>query len=377
MYNPVKLHFGKGVTQKLGKAASGYGKKALLVYGKGSVKKSGEYDQVIKSLTGAGIEVFEYPGIKPNPVVEDVEKAAELGREKGVEMIIAVGGGSVLDSAKYISISMPSEHSCWEMASGKIKPEASVPLLGVLTLAATGSEMNMFAVVQNDREQKKIGYGHPLMFPKQSFLDPSFTLSVPADHTAYGVVDLIAHCLEGWFGEGEASLTDRFIVSIIREAVEYGPALLREPDNYDLRARIMFAATMALNGLTATGRKSGDWGVHAIGHCLSVLWDIPHGASLSIAFPAWMKLQESRIPERISTLGREVFGSSDPSQTIRHFSDFFSLLGSPVKISGTGIEAGDKAPARLLEVMKINEVNGSVHKLSESDYHFLVREMMQ
>ncbi len=376
LYNPVKLHFGKGVTQKLGKYAPDYGKKALLIYGKGSVKKNGSYDQVIRSLSEAGIEIVEYAGIKPNPVVEDADRAADLGRSEGVDMIVAVGGGSVIDSAKYISLGIPAGHSCWDFATGKRKPAASLPLLGVLTIAATGSEMNMFGVIQSDKEKRKIGYGHPLMFPKHSFLDPSFTISVPADHTAYGIVDLVAHSLEGWFGDGEASLTDRFIVSILKEAVEYGPALIRKPADYRLRAKIMFAATMALNGLTSTGKKSGDWGVHAIGHCMSVLWDIPHGATLSIAFPAWMKLQKERIPERIDRLGREVFGTSGPGKAIEAFENFFSFLGSPLKISETGKGSGNTSQKELVEVMKINKAGGYVHELNEEDYSFLAKEMI-
>ena len=166
----------------------------------------------------------------------------------------------------------------------------------MLTLAATGTEMNRFAVVQNNQTKEKLGYGDPLIYPKESFLDPSYTISVPANYTSYGITDLIAHSLEAFFGEGEASLSDRFVYAIIHEALDNGPLLMKDPENYLLREKIMYAATNALNNLTFYGRKSGDWGVHSIGHVLSVLYDIPHGASLSIAYPAWLRLHQDRIP---------------------------------------------------------------------------------
>lgn len=376
IYNPVKLHFGNGVVDKLGNAANSFGKKAMLVYGKGSVKTNGSYDQTVNSLRSAGISIIEYSGIQPNPVVEDVDEAAMLCRKEGVDMVVPVGGGSVVDSAKYIAITVPVKHSCWDFVSGDKKPRKALPILGVLTLAATGSEMNAVAVVQNNNEKKKMGYGHPLMFPKHSFLDPGFTCSVPKDYTAYGIVDLIAHSLEGWFGEGEASLTDKFIVSIIKEAMEYGPRLMKDLANYTLRAKIMYAATMALNGLTAQGKKSGDWGTHTIGHSMSVLWDIPHGASLSIAYPAWLSLQKNRIPERIKALGSAVFDVNNVEDTIHALKAFFEQLGSPVHLTQTGIAADEKARNNLLEVMQINKVSGLHHKMSHEDHQYLVSQML-
>ena len=376
IYNPVKVHFGKDVVQKLGKAASPLGKKALLVYGKGSVKRNGAYDQTMAALRDGGVEIIEFDGIKSNPIIEDVDKAAAIARSEKADMVVAVGGGSVIDSAKYIAVTAPVNHSGWDFATGDKKPAEALPLIAVLTLAATGTEMNPVAVVQSDKEKKKVGNGHPLMFPKHSFLDPSFTQSVPENYTAYGIVDLVAHALEGWFGEGDATLTDRFILSIIQEALDYGPALMDDPENYQLRAKIMFAATMALNGLTAQGKKSGDWGTHGIGHALSVLWDIPHGASLSIAFPAWMKLHRERIPERLVKLGEGLFGISDADETIRRFEVFFASLNSPLKISETDAPTGPEAKKELLEVMRINKVSGFCHKLSEDDHRILVDSMM-
>lgn len=373
MYNPVKLHFGESVTDTIGKSTAKYGKNVLLITGKGSAKSSGAYDQVMARLQGAGLKVFEFSGIKPNPIIEDVDKAIALGREKDADVIVALGGGSVIDSAKAISVGMKYDGPAWDIVTGKHKPKDAVPLIAVLTLAATGTEMNPVAVVQSTCKQQKIGFGHPLMYPKESFLDPSFTISVPRNYTAYGIVDLIAHSLEAWFGEGDTSLSDRFIVAIIKEAMKYGPELLNNPEDYDLRARIMYAATCALNGMTSYGKKSGDWGVHVVGHCLSVVYDVPHGASLSIVYPAWLKLQKDRIPERIKELGAAVFETSTVKDTIYKMEYLFKLLESPVTLKEIDIHINEgNTRERLKKAMITNKVTGQVHKLDEKDYDTLL-----
>ncbi len=376
MYNPVKLHFGDGVTDKAGKIAAGYGQRVLLVTGKGSAKSSGAYDQVVARLSNAGLEVFEYSGIKSNPIIEDVEKALKLSREKQVDMVVALGGGSVIDSGKTIALSYYHDGAAWDIVTGKHKPDKALPVIAVLTLAATGTEMNPVAVVQSNCEQKKIGFGNKLMYPRHSFLDPSFTMSVPKTYTAYGVVDLIAHSLEAWFGEGDASLSDRFIVAIIKEAMKYGPMLLNDLENYDLRARIMYAATSALNGLTAYGKKSGDWGVHGIGHCLSVVYDMPHGATLSVAYPAWMKLHKNRIPERIRELGAALFEVGSIDDTIYKLEYLFKSLDCPVTLTETGIDISKpESKEKLKNVMVKNKVDGLAHKLAPQDYDQLLNLM--
>ena len=377
LYNPVQLHFGEGVVETLGFAASTLGKKALVVLGKGSVKTNGSYDQTIRSLAAAGIDYVEYSGIKPNPLIEDVDQAAKLGREENVDMIVAIGGGSVIDSAKIIAITIPTAHSGWDFFEGNKKPLSAIPVIAVLTLAATGTEMNGTAVVQNNTLEKKLGFKHPLIYPKHSFLDPQFTTSVPANHTANGIIDLVAHALEVWFGLGEAPLSDRFITAIIKEAIEVGPKLMNDLQNKNLRARIMYAATCALNGMTLPGKKHGDWAVHGIGHCMSVMWDLAHGVTLSIAYPAWLKIQERRIPERIALLGKEVFGSNNSAETIQQFSDFFSHLGNPVTIPETGISITNDDKQRFLSVMKKNKVNGLTHKLTEEDHQLIFDLMSQ
>jgi alcohol dehydrogenase YqhD (iron-dependent ADH family) len=362
-YNPTSLHFGKGVVSGLGASVSMIGKRVLLVYGKGSIKENGIYNHVMGQLNAAGCAVVEYGGIKSNPVVSDVDAAAALGRDHKVDAVVAVGGGSVIDSAKFIAITIPVQHKAWDFLAGRAKPVAAVPLVSVLTLAATGSEMNAFAVVQNEETKQKPGYFSPFFYPRHSFLDPEYTFSVPRDYTAYGIVDLIAHSLEGYFGRGDASLTDRFSIAIIQEAMEYGPALLNDLQNYDLRARIMYAATEALNGLVLYGKSGGDWGVHGLGHTLSVLFDVPHGASLSIAYPAWMKYFSAVAAGKITRLGRDLFDAHSAEDTIKGFEDFFRKIGSPVRISELNISPEKKN--EMLGNLMVNKVDGNNYKMKD------------
>ena len=374
-YNPTRLHFGQGVVGELGQHSSKLGKKALLVYGGGSVLKNGSYHDTVKQLQQHGIAITEYRGIKSNPVVEDVMAAASLGREQKVEMVVAVGGGSVIDSAKIIAICTACGSDAWEVMTGRYKPDRALPLVGVLTLAATGTEMNPVAVLQNHATMEKIGYRNELIYPAHSFLDPTYTQSVPASYTAYGIVDLIAHCLEAWFGEGEAPLSDRFVVSVIREAMEAGPELMKDLGNYEWRARVMWAATNALNNLTIYGRSSGDWGVHALGHVLSFLFDTPHGATLSMIYPAWLKVMKQRAGDRILEIGASLFGTESVDETIAAFESLFSSLGSPVRCQEASIDR--EQAGNILALMNKNRSGGMHHPLSEGDRAEVVRAIFE
>ncbi len=356
VYNPTKVLFGTGIIKSLGTETKSYGSKALLVYGKGSVKKYGYYDQVVDQLKQSGIEIVEYEGIKPNPILEDVEAASALGRKEAVDVVVAVGGGSVIDSAKIIALGIANNENTWDYMTQKKKPEITLPLIAILTLAATGTEMNAAAVVQNHATGEKIGYAHPLNFPKASFLDPSFTITVPANYTAFGIVDLIAHALELYFGKGDASLTDRITFSIIQDAMDWGPKLLSDLSNVEMRANIMLDAMAALNGITAYGKQSGDWGVHMLGHEMSLLFDTPHGASLSIVYPAWLKVHKEIIPDRIIKLGTALFGVDNVDATISGLEDFFKQIGSPIRLSEINIDA--TMANDMLKQYKNNEING-------------------
>ncbi len=372
-YNPVKLHFGKGIVSGLGKSTAKYGKKVLLIYGKGSVKKYGYYNQVVEQLKSAGLEIVEYPGIKPNPVIEDVRMATDLGRRENIDVIVALGGGSVIDSAKIIAIAMASGYDGWDIMKYRVKPENAIPLLCVLTLAATGTEMNAGAVVQNHDTGEKIGFVNDLNFPKESFLDPAFTASVPKNYTVYGIVDLIAHALEFYFGEGEPPVIDAITFEIIKDAMHYGPGLLDNLENIDLRANIMLDATLALNGLTRYGKKNGDWGVHAIGHELSLLYDMPHGASLSIVYIAWLTLQKDRIPARIQNLGNHLFGVDTVNETIAALKTFFQSINAPVNLTDEGI--GEDQKEIIINQLNKNEASGMHHQLNDEDRLEIVNTM--
>ncbi len=365
-YNPVKLHFGKDVTDAIGEIAKSYGKNILLIYGKGSVVKYGYYAKIADALKLSGLNITEFSGIKSNPVTEDADAAVELGIKNKIDVLVALGGGSVIDTAKIVSAAIPAAAKSWDIMTGKVEVKKALPLLSVLTLAATGTEMNAFAVMQNHATNEKIGFGSEHIYPKHSFLDPQFTYSVPKNYTAYGIVDLIAHAFENFFGYGDSPLTDRITASIIKEAMYFAPLVLAEPENYDYRANVLWQSTCALNGTTTHGRLSGDWGVHDIGHTLSMLYDTPHGASLSVAYPAWFTLQKDRIPKRIARLAELVFDDPDIDNFINNLVAFFKSIGSPVCMYELNISEDKRG--EFINLMKQNKVSGMNHKLSETDY---------
>ena len=373
IYNPVKLVFGKNVVDSLPSAIKEFGNNVLIISGKNSIMENGIYDRVTDLLKKSNIIFSLYSGIKSNPVVDDVAKAIAQARVENSNVILAIGGGSVIDSAKVVSVCINENLDPWDVMTGKVKPVSAIPLIAILTLSATGSEMNQYAVLQNHTTNQKIGYGSPLMFPKYSFLDPQFTFSVSREYTAYGITDIIAHALEAFFAKGDSDLSDNFIASIIKGTMTNAQKVMLEPHNYDYRANIMLASTCALNGITAYGKaSSGDWGVHDIGHALSMLYDIPHGASLSIAYPAWLKLMSDRIPDRISTLGKMIFNTSDINSTIEQFEAFFMSIISPVRLSHLGITNREA----IINLMEKNKVSGYNLKLSKNDYISLVDFMM-
>ena len=374
-YNPTSLHFGKHILTGLGPIIKESGEKVLLVFGKDSLKRSGLYDKITNYLQEAGLVVFEYGGIKSNPVIEDVDDAVQVGRNNQVDVVLAVGGGSVIDSAKAIALAIPVDHPAWDFFSHKATPKTGLPIITVLTLAATGSEMNSVSVISNKAAKYKAPLSSPFAFPKHSFLDPEVTITVPRDYTAYGIADLIAHCMEVWFGAGDCPMSDKLVLSIIHEAMEAGPLLLNDLTNYDLRARIMYAATLALNGITMQGKVSGDWGVHYACHVLSLLYDLPHGASLTIVYPAWMHYFKMQIGARIALLGSSMFGETlDANEAICRIEEFFRSIDCPTRLSDLNIpNVSEKA---IVEAMEVGKVNGMHIKINSSDYPKLVKRFM-
>jgi len=379
VYNPTKLHFGVGVAEKLSDILPSYGRKALLMLGMGSAKRHGYYDIVMKQIEKSGIDVVEYSGIKPNPVIEDVYKAIEVCSKEEVDFIIALGGGSVVDTAKIVSLAYASNVDPWKMVTYQEEAPFKIPLIAIMTIAATGTEMNPYAVIQNPKTKKKIGYFNPISYPDESYLDPSFTLTVPKDQTAYGIVDLIAHAFEAFFAKGDdATLSDRFAGAVISEAMVYGEQLVNDLQNISLREKIMWAATNALNGLLFFGRETnGEWGAHNFAHNLSVLYDMPHGASLSIVFPAWMKHFKPKIGYRIEKLGQLLYHEQlSADEVISRIEDFFARIGSPVRVKDYGI-TGEEEKQRFFEQVKQDVPQGFYITMTNDDYKAIIDLMWE
>lgn len=373
-YNPTKLVFGQNCVSFFSKHVSDLGNKALIVLGGKSARENGSYNDVVDKLNSLNIKFVEFWGIKPNPRVDEVKKAISLGRVEKVDFVIAIGGGSVIDSAKIIALCIPQNHEPWEVMKNIQKPTKALPLVVVLTLAATGTEMNPYAVLQNNETKEKIGYSSPLIYPKVSFCDPTYTINVSKDYTAWGLADIAAHCLEAYFGNGNAYLSDKIVASILKELIEIGDSLLINLKSYELRERMMWASTCALNGITLHGRKSGDWGVHDIAHNLSVLFDIPHGASLTVAYIAWMKLFKKELQNRITWLGHELFGVKNPNATIKRFELLFMFWNCPVNLSYFKLK-----PNQIEEFKQLllkNKPTGMIVQLSEEQLIKLVDLMV-
>jgi len=374
-YNPTKVIFGKEVLKQLGHEAVKYGNRALVLIGQGSVKKNGILDLVMAQLESVGIVPTLFEGIRPNPIYQDCDKAVQVALEAQVDMIIAVGGGSVLDSAKAIAMGYHVNHSIWDFYIQKAgKPASALPILAVLTLAATGSEMNPYTVIQDTESGLKIGYGHPLLYPKVSFLDPTYTFSVSPIQTAYGVVDLISHCLECFFEPTPSPLSDAIAADIIKFAFEYGIKAVQEPENYEARSQIMWLATVALNGSLSAGKYGGDWGVHGLEHSLSVLFDIAHGGGLSIAYPAWLKYHEVEIKDKLNFLAEKVLGIKYAGKTfMTALESFYKAMGAPTRLSEANI--GTEKHQSIIDNWVLSKASGGFYKLGVEDYRPLLALM--
>lgn len=315
-YNPTKLIFGKDQLDKLKEEIPAYGKKVLLVYGGGSIKRSGLYEKVLKELEEIGAEVFELSGVEPNPRVSTARKGVEICKTEGIDVLLAVGGGSVIDCTKAIAAGAKYDGDVWDIVTKKAFANDALPFGTVLTLAATGSEMNSGSVITNWETNEKYGWGSAYTFPKFSILDPQNTFTVPRDQTIYGIVDMMSHVLEHYFHTTtNTELQDRFCESLLLTVMETGPKLLEDLENYDNRAAILYSGTMALNGVLNMGYR-GDWATHNLEHAVSAVHDIPHGGGLAILFPNWMKhvLNDETAP-RFKQLAVRVFGIDPTGKT--------------------------------------------------------------
>ncbi|MCX7955060.1 MAG: iron-containing alcohol dehydrogenase [Bacteroidales bacterium] len=373
LHNPTKLYFGKNSIQNLEKEANNLGKKALILFGKNSAKKNGAYTDIVKCLKKLGVDFVEFWGIKPNPRINEAYEAINIGIKEKVDFIIAVGGGSTIDTAKFVSLCIPEKHDLWKVVKEEVVPQKALPLIVILTLSATGSEMNCFAVIQNDDTKEKLGFAHPLIYPKISICDPTYTLTVSPQQTAYGIADIISHLLEAYFGECNSYLADKYVFATFKEIVEIALPLLKNPTNYELRERIMIASTFALNGITYFGRKTPDWGVHEIAHNISALFDTPHGASLSIVYPAWLKFFKQKINDRLRLLGKNVFNVNNSDKVVERLIKFFKSLNCPTSLNDINLKKVDYE--NLNNLLIKNKPSGYVYKIKKNDYKKLIKLM--
>jgi hypothetical protein len=349
--NPTRIIFGKGMIARIGNEVRRFGKKVLLVYGQGSIKKHGIYDQVISSLKEAGLHVVEFPGVKSNPVLSYALKGIELARNEGVDVVLAVGGGSVMDTAKTIAVGVKADpgDEIWEFFTFKKKIQSALPVLTVVTVSASASEMNPTAVITKEEGAQKYTIISPFIQPRASVLDPTVLYSLTADCSAFGAADIVAHLLEGYFNnrEPESPLQDRLVEGIMKTVMESTEVILKDPQNYNARANIMWSATLAFNGLTTAGMGLIGYPAHMMEHSLSALYDIAHGAGLSVILPGWMGYAVKNNPSKFARMGRKIFGITEADdmnaavQGIYCLKHWFSSIGSPTSLKEAGIPESD------------------------------------
>jgi alcohol dehydrogenase YqhD (iron-dependent ADH family) len=349
-YNiPTKILFGKGKVEKLGSEISKYTSKVLLVYGMSSIKKSGLYDLIKKQLSDSKIQCFELGGVDPNPRIESVYKGAEICKKNDIGLVLAAGGGSVIDCAKAIAAQVKYNGDVWQdfYVDHNLKElRDALPVASILTLAATGSEMNGNTVISKMDTNEKLGLGHEKLRPVFSILDPTYTFTVNKFHTAAGAVDIMSHVFEQYFSpDKKGYLQSRLMEGILKTVLHYGPVALKDPTNYEARSNLMWAGSLALNGMLSCGKESTDWATHAMEHELSAQYDITHGMGLGILTPYWMDyvLSEENA-HRFVDYAKNVWGiegdceMSVARKSIEKTREFFTSLGTPKKLSEVGID---------------------------------------
>lgn len=349
--NPTKVIFGRGTIDSIGTEAAAFGRKVLLLYGKESIKKNGIYDRVTASLADKGLEIVEHGGVRSNPVLSHVQQGILVARAEKVDLVCAVGGGSVIDSGKAIAAGAVADHDVWKFFTGKKPVKKVLPLTCVLTLAASGSEMNSGMVLTNEATEQKFGFANRLLYPKVSILDPTATFSVSPAYTAYGAVDAVAHVLEFYFTHSlpYAPIQEKLMEGLLLNNMECCERILAAPEDYHARADAMWAATLSLNGLTAAGLGKVGFPMHLIEHSLSALYDVPHGAGLSVVIPGWMRHQAAGQPERFARFAERIFqvkgsGNGEMAKAgIEALKNWFAKVGSPVCLAEIGVPAADIA----------------------------------
>ena len=341
----TKIIFGKNQVNNLIDEVLCFSDRILITYGKGSVIKSGLLDKVKTALNEKGAFYKELSGILPNPRLSSVKEGIKICRENDLGFILALGGGSVIDASKAMAAGVLYEGDPWDFYLRKAAPDKALPLGCALTLAATGSEMNGSSVVSNDETQEKLATGNDCLRPKVSMLDPTYTFTVNKWQSAAGTVDIMSHIFEQYFTPDPGTdIQDGIAESILKTCIKYGPVVLQDPENYEARANLMWASSLALNGLTGTGKMMGDWATHMIEHEVSAIYDLTHGAGLAILFPYWMQfVLNDKTAFKFARLGKNVFGieGSDDLEiakaTIDAIRSFFNSLDMPSSLSQVDI----------------------------------------
>lgn len=342
---PTKLYFGKGQISRLDESLRPFGKRVLLAYGGGSIKKSGLYDTVTEILKEGGYAVTELSGIEPNPRIGSVRRGVELCKENKIDVILAVGGGSTVDCCKAIAAGVYYDGDLWEMVASDHGRLKALPLVDVLTLAATGSEFDAGGVISNPETNEKLG--NVYTYPAVSICDPTYTFSVSAYQTAAGTADIMSHIFEGYFSRTEdSSLSDYIAEGVLKTAIKYLPVALSEPTNYEARANLMAIASVACSGIPEYGKQGTGWPCHSMEHELSAFYDITHGVGLAILTPRWMRFILKKDPScawRFVRFARNVWGLDGDDEAalavagIDALESFFRASGIPMTLSELGI----------------------------------------
>ena len=344
---PTNLIMGKERYDEVGEHCAKLGKKVLLHYGGGSIKKNGVYDRVVASLKAAGVEFVELGGVKPNPRIELVREGVELCKKEGVDMILAVGGGSVIDSGKGIAVGALSDVDIWDYYCGKVVADKALPVGVVLTIPAAGSECSPVTVVTKMDTHDKRSFHNDLIIPRFAIVAPDVFTSLPKNQIANATIDVISHTLERFFSDSTGvTLMDRFCVATVENAMQQGLYLYDHPDDVDVWADFALTATVAQNGFLGQGRVE-DWGTHGIGHEMSSFYDMAHGASLAIATPAWMRYVSKEKPARFVQFAREIMHiyvqdeQRASEMAIKDFEAFCHRLGLATTLTEAGIPDAD------------------------------------
>ncbi|MGM0641194.1 MAG: iron-containing alcohol dehydrogenase [Thermotogota bacterium] len=344
--NETKIEFGKESYKKLPEQLKKDGiKKILMVYGRNSIKKIGLYDTLINDLKDSNIEVNEISGVQPNPRLSLVKEGLKIFKEKKCQAILAVGGGSVIDTSKAISAGYFYDGDIWDLFAKKAPVEEGLPIYTILTLSATGSEMNGNAVITKEETKQKWDISSKALFPVVSYISPELQFSLPKSQTINGGVDAISHVMEFYFDTTpRTEIQDALAEGIIKTVIKATETLIEDPEDYQCRAALAWGATLALNGLLATGKQGGDWSSHMIEHGLSAVTDVAHGKGLAIIFPAFLEFSKSKIMDKLDRFAEKIFGIDtgnkgyDSDLAIKALKDWYRKIGQPVKLKEIGLE---------------------------------------